>query len=163
MRYLATCPVILAFLVCPQLARAQSSTLRWQQSESTVALLQGNDVLWQFNYGPDLNVPYFHPVSTSGGRVLTWDQPPDHVWHHALLFSWKYINKVNYWEYDRQTGKPDGRTEWSDVRLETRDDHSARISLTLAYHPAGDDQVVLSEQRRVEVRGVVLFICGLPV
>ena len=29
---------------------------------------------------------------------MTADRPPDHIWHHGLWFSWKFINKVNYWE-----------------------------------------------------------------
>ena len=88
-------------------------------------------MLWRFNHGPQQDVPFFHPVSTPTGRVLTWDAPPDHVWHHGLWFCWKYINEVNYWEPNQQTGKPDGRTTWSDVRVETRDDYSASISLDL--------------------------------
>lgn len=130
--------------------KAEPPSLHWRQSASLVALLQGEAVLWQFNYGPDLNVPYFHPVSISD-RVLTWDQPADHVWHHGVWFSWKYINDVNYWEHDRKTGKPFGCTEWSDVQIKTRDDHSANITMTLAYHPAGDDRVALTERRKIEI------------
>ena len=124
---------------------------RWEQTTSHVALYQGQHVVWQYNYGPSLNVPYFHPVATPNGRVLTWNRPPDHAWHHGLWFSWKYINGVNYWEHGREPGKPDGRTEWSDVQVETRDDDSATISMSLVYHPASDPQPVLREQRRIEI------------
>lgn len=130
---------------------ADPPPLRWNQTESSVALVRGQQVLWQFNYGTDLDVPYFHPVSTGDDKVLTWDRPPDHLWHHGLWFCWKYINGVNYWEHDRQTGKPAGRTAWSDVDVKLRDEYSARIVMTLNYHPADDDQVVLSERRRIEI------------
>ena len=108
-------------------------------------------MLWQFNYDAKLDVPYFHPLGTDRGQVLTWDSPPDHAWHHGLWFCWKYINGVNYWEHDRQTGKPAGRTQTTDVQVDTRDDHSARISLTLAYDPAGEDEVVLRERRQIDI------------
>ncbi len=134
LRAFVLCSAIMVIL--PQSTRAESPSRRWQQSESSIALLHGQDVLWQFNYGPDLNVPCFHPVRVSDGPVLTWDRPADHAWHHGLWFSWKYINRVNYWEHDRRTGKPAGRTEWFDVEANTRDDQSATISMLLAYHPS---------------------------
>ena len=130
---------------------AEQPPLGWIESESSVALVRGQNVLWQFNYDPNQDLCYFHPVSTDGSRVLTWNEPADHAWHHGLWFSWKYINGVNYWEHDRKTGKPAGRTRTTNVQVETREDHSARISLNLAYHPAGDREVVLSEQRRIEI------------
>jgi hypothetical protein len=124
---------------------------RWQTSPTSVALVQGKHVVWRFNYGPELNVPFFHPVATSDGHVLTWNRPPDHAWHHGMWFSWKFINGVNYWEHGSQAGKPDGRTDWSHVRVETRRDHSATISMALAYHPAGDQEIVLRERRRIDI------------
>jgi hypothetical protein len=150
-RALALYFLLLTLSACAEPVAADPPPLRWDESESSVALVRGQNVLWKFNYDSELNVPYFHPVSTDSGRVLTWDRPPDHAWHHGLWFCWKYINGVNYWEHDRQTGKPAGRTRITDVRVETRNDHSARISLTLDYHPAGEDQVVLSERRRIDI------------
>jgi hypothetical protein len=126
-------------------------TYSWKKSETSLALLQGDKVVWQFNYGNNLDVPYFHPLTAVAGQPLTWDAPPDHVWHHGLWFSWKFINEVNYWELNPATGKPDGRTQWSDVRVETRDDHSARISLKLGYRPATGDRVVLEEERLIAI------------
>ena len=126
-------------------------TRHWQRSSTAVALIEGNRVIWRFNYGPALNTPCFHPVGTADGRVLSWDQPPDHPWHHGIWFCWKFINGVNYWEHTGDTGKPEGRTEWSEVGVETRSDHSAVISLALAYHPANDANVVLRERRQIDV------------
>lgn len=96
-----------------------SPSLNWRESESSTALFYGDQIVWQFNYGPKLDVPYFHPVATVSGQVLTWARPPDHVWHHGLWFSWKFINDVNYWEFDPKTGRPNGRTAWSNVEVET--------------------------------------------
>lgn len=124
----------------------------WQRTDSSVALVQGESVVWRFHYDRDLDVPYLHPLSTVTGAVLSQDQPADHVWHHGLWFSWKFINGVNYWEINPRTRRPDGRTQWSEPHIETKDDRSAVVSMQLHYRPAADDgQAVLSERRRIEV------------
>ena len=130
---------------------AEADPLRWQPvPEKSVALMQGDAVVWQFNYAPNQNQAYFHPVALPGGPTLTADRPADHLWHHALWFSWKYINGVNYWEHDRETGKPAGRTLWSNVTIDTRDDFSARIAMDLAFvDPAGT--AVMTGKRTVDV------------
>jgi len=82
--------------------------------------------------------------------VLTSYRPPDHPWHRGLWFSWKYINKVNYWEENRETAEAGGKTGWSVPRLETRPDFSARLTLDLTYQPA-KGTVVLSEHRVISI------------
>ncbi len=141
----------LLLTVCGQSMGVEPSPLRWNESESSIALVRGESVIWQFNYDAKLDVPYFHPLGSERGQVLTWDSPPDHAWHHGLWFCWKYINGVNYWEHDRLTGKPQGRTQTTDVQVIARDDHSARITLTLAYGPAGGGEVVLRERRQIDI------------
>jgi len=101
-------------------------------------------------YGADQPKPHFHPVAVPEGPVVTWDRPPDHVWHHGLWFSWKYINGRNYWEPDRATGKPQGSTKWAHVQVQTREDASARIDMDLTYRPA-DGPTMMTEKRIVEV------------
>ena len=125
---------------------------RWRREEDALALVGPSGPLWQFRYGPDLDTAYFHPLSTTDGRTLTGDRPPDHVWHHGLWFSWKFINDVNYWEIDAATGRPAGRTTWANVRVEAADDLTARIAMDLAYRPAGEDVPVLTEERTIEAR-----------
>ena len=125
---------------------------RYRTGDGALTLVGPSGPLWQFRYGPDLDTPYFHPLNTADGRTLTWDRPPDHVWHHGLWFSWKFIDAVNYWEIDTATGRPAGRTTWSNVRVQTADDLTARIALDLAYRPAGEDDPVLTEERTIEAR-----------
>ena len=110
----------------------------------------GDQLLWQFHFDPDQPKPFFHPVSAVGGGVLTWNSPPDHIWHHGLWFSWKYINRLNYWEPDRKTGKPAGRTEWSDVQIATNPQGQAVIQMQLTYRP-NDGEPVLIEDRKVVI------------
>lgn len=120
------------------------------QPGKSIALRRGDAIIWQFRYGPDQPKPHFHPVALPDGRVVTWDRPPDHVWHHGLWFSWKFIQGVNYWEPDAATGKVPGRTEWRNVEFTTRPDLSARIEMDLSYR-ADDGPAVLAEKRAIAI------------
>ncbi|MCO6045304.1 PmoA family protein [Aeoliella sp. ICT_H6.2] len=142
--------VLTACLSYSHAANTDSTAFSWRQTDSDVALLDGEQVVWQFNYGSKLAKPYFHPVSVDG-RTLTWNSPPDHVWHHGVWFSWKYIDGVNYWELNPKTGKPDGKTSWSQPQIETRDDFSATIEMDLRYGPADGDQTLLVERRTIDI------------
>jgi type 1 glutamine amidotransferase len=125
---------------------------RWEIVDgASVALIGRAGVLWRFRYDASLDVPSIHPLNSADGRTLSWDRPPDHLWHHGLWFSWKFIDRINYWEMDSKTGRPAGRTTWSNVRVETRNDRSARIRMDLAYRPAGEEAPVLTEKRTIEI------------
>jgi len=150
--------LIVAMLLCGStvfvtnvVAADQAAEWQWRHDDKrTVALLRGETVVWQFCFASDQKKPYFHPVALTDGIVLTWNSPPDHPWHHALWFAWKYLNGVNYWERDRRTGQPEGRTEWHDVKVVTRPDHSASLSMDLNYR-THDEPPVLTEKRTIEV------------
>ena len=122
----------------------------WKSTESSVALCEGEETLWQFNYGDALSKPFFHPVALKGTGPLTWEAPPDHPWHHALWFCWKFINGVNYWEEDRKTGESPGVTDWSNVEIVRNKDFSADIAMDLSYHLPGESPI-LTEKRRVHI------------
>ncbi len=122
----------------------------WQRQTGSVALLENGRVVWQFNFHTNQAKPFFHPVAPPGGPALTWDHPADHRWHHALWFSWKFLNGVNYWEEDAETGLSPGRTEWRDAQVETHPDFSARVVMDLTYRPAGGNPV-LTEHRVIEI------------
>jgi len=122
----------------------------WRKTDSSLALLNRGKVVWQLNFNKKEGKPYFHPVSLADGTVLTWLRPADHPWHQALWFSWKFINGVNYWEEDPQTGLSPGRTEVVDVKVIPHDDWSAHIVMNLCYHPAGK-ATVMTEIRVITV------------
>jgi hypothetical protein len=149
-----TFPLSLILLACCSLAGA--ADLRWERGASSVALVAGGKTVWQFRHGDDVAKPMFHPLALTDGTVLTWDSPPDHPWHHALWFAWKYINHVNYWEEARPDAgaKPSqekrGTTTWDSGRITPRDDFSASIVLNLSYHEPGQPPV-LRERRVIEV------------
>ena len=128
----------------------ESKSLSWRQEPGkSVSLVAGDRIVWQFCYAQDQPKPYFHPVALADGPLLTWNSPPDHPWHHALWFSWKFLAGVNYWEPDA-SGKPPGNTSWDDARVLTRLDHSARIEIHFQYAP-NDDPTILTERRVIEI------------
>lgn len=129
---------------------AQVTGFEWQRGDGTVALLHEGTAVWRFHYGRDAAKPFFHPLTLVGGKAVTWQSPPDHPWHLGLWFSWKYLNKVNYWEADRKTGKSPGETRVTGSRVTTGNDYSARIALDIAYAPTGQ-HTVLAERRVMTV------------
>jgi HEAT repeat protein len=128
----------------------QHPEYRWQKTESTVALLNHDRTVWQFNYGRDARKPYFHPVALIDGTVLTCLTPHDHPWHLAMWFSWDKLNGVQYWKNDLETGWLEGRTQVVDAKAIPNKDYSATILLTLTYHPP-DGAPVLTEERKITV------------
>ena len=122
----------------------------WQITDKTIALKNKTETVWQFNYGRETSKPFFHPAALTDGTVLTEDRPADHVWHHALWFSWKYINGVNFWEENRKTGKSRGITDWSDFKAVAGPDNSAKITLDLTYSHRGQ-KPILAEKRTMKI------------
>ena len=145
--------IVCGTLVLALFPAAKTSAEDWnwhQEPDKSLALKRGAMVLWQLNFGPEQPKPHFHPVALPDGRVVTWNRPPDHVWHHGLWFSWKFINGLNYWEPDGKTGKPQGATEWSGAECTTRPDQTARIEMNLTYRPQ-EGQAVMTEKRAIDV------------
>ncbi len=132
--------------------------LAWKKTAASLALMTGDRIVWQFNHlqdGEEKGCPYFHPLATMDGAVLTDLRPGDHLWHRGLRFAWKKINGLEgYWTW------PDGEKRWPDkimghtdvtaVKVLARDNFSARFELKLNYHPPGEP-ADLSEKRIIEV------------
>lgn len=137
----------LEFVLTPALP---AQTYSWRQSKHALALLNDAKVVWQVVADPAQGKPYFHPLATPSGIVLTDLRPPDHPWHRGLWFSWKYINGLNYWEEDPQTHKSDAATELVDSKFEPQEDGSAELRFSLNYHP-WNAPAVLTEQRTIEI------------
>lgn len=121
----------------------------WQQGADAFALMNHGRVVWQWNYGKELPKSYFSPVTLGGGMELTWLSPSDHWWHRALWFSWKELNGVNYWEEDKERHCK-GINDIVSVETTPNADHSARIGMTVAYHPPNEPPV-LTEKRVIDV------------
>jgi type 1 glutamine amidotransferase len=109
--------------------------LAWQKDKNSVTLLNNDKIVWQHHFDKSEGKPYFHPLSTLDGSVLTGLRPEDHPWHRAVWFSWKYINGLNYWEEDPKTAKSEGITELKSVKYKVDKQFSAEFKLDLTYHP----------------------------
>jgi len=118
----------------------------WKEEKDSIALMNHDQVVWKLNFDRKLGKAYFHPVALPDGVPLTWLNPPDHPWHRALWFNWKYINGINYWE----TGPDMGLTDLHVGRCRLKEDFSAEVELTLDYHPKGKP-VVLREKRVLNI------------
>jgi hypothetical protein len=118
----------------------------WFRTGDGAALLNRDRVVWRLNFDRKLGKAYFHPVALPDGSPLTWLSPPDHAWHRALWFSWKFINGVNYWEYVPGMGL----TELVDIRTQLNADFSAGFEMELLYHPP-EEETVMREERAIRV------------
>ncbi|MDP7017626.1 MAG: PmoA family protein [Pirellulaceae bacterium] len=152
--------VIIGVVCAPMAAetRAQQASkpfapqreLAWRKTDTSLALLNGNKVVWQHVHDKSIGKPYMR-IGMIDGTELTRPCPfpkdylkTDHPWHRALWWSWKWIDDVNYWENNQQGSEP------VDVSTKLNKDGSARIELVIAYHPP-NEAPVLKERRIIRV------------
>ncbi|WAL68895.1 PmoA family protein [Amycolatopsis cynarae] len=68
----------------------------------SLSLSAGEVTLFRYVYGPtdrqlESPRPYFHPVHTLGGRLVTVLRPWDHVWHKGIAWSLPNVGTQNFW------------------------------------------------------------------
>jgi hypothetical protein len=143
-------PVILAWLLGAGMAAvpARGAVSLKPSAESVECQLDGQP-LWAFSFATNQAKPCFHPLRVTGSESLTHFRPSDHKWHYGLWFSWKYINKVNYWEEDK-TGHSEGTTMWDAPKITTHKDGSAEINMTLRY-VSPSNETMMTEKREIHV------------
>jgi type 1 glutamine amidotransferase len=135
--------------------RGKLQNYLWSESDTTFSLSNNEGIVWQYNFNNRYNKPYFHPVVVNNS-TLTCVAPLDHTWHLGLWFSWKFINKVNYWEYvneyktDETGFKSEGITEIKNIATNKNEDFSANITLDIDYHP-DNGETVLTEKRDIYI------------
>lgn len=117
----------------------------------SISMESNGKTLWTFNHDPAEGKPYFHPLSSSDGTMFTDLRPKDHPWHRGVWFSWKYINGVNYWEENRETGQSDGETRIVNINRRVSEDKNVHIATELEYAPAGTAKVIMKESRRISI------------
>jgi len=125
----------------------------WVETDTTFALLDNEEIVWQYNFNTIKGKPFFHPVNINNSTI-TWLSPEDHPWHLGIWHSWKFINGVNYWEYDLSEGVPPfnflGVTEVRNIKIEKGADYSCIIHLDVFYHEKNGPDL-LKESRVVHV------------
>ena len=142
-------------LVCvstllPEAVAAAAPAFSWQQTATTLALRNGDKIVWQLVFDARQPKTYFHPLATVDGDVLTAFEPPDHRWHRGLWWSWKFINGVNYWEEDEKTHQSDGINELTGATVKPGANFSAQAELRFSYHLPGKAPV-MTEVRSLTV------------
>jgi hypothetical protein len=139
-----------ALLLGP-LATLRAASFTWQTNETSLALRNGVKTVWQLVFDPKQSNAYFHPLATVDGEVLTALRPADHPWHFGLWWSWKYINGLNYWDWQKtKNGRTEGVNELVGAKVKTNPNFSARIELHFSYHPP-EKPPVLTETRTLEI------------
>lgn len=142
---------ILSVLLAVVPAAFSATSVSWKRAPGLLACELDGKSLWEFSWATNQGKPFFHPLRLAGGESLTALKPSDHTWHYGLWFSWKYINKVNYWEEDKKTNKAEGPTRWDEPEIATHDNGSAEIKMKLRYISPTNGAVLMSEEREILV------------
>ncbi len=139
------------FLVFLAAALSLAAEAALMPTATGLKLERGGKTIWNLELDTPEGRPYFHPLCLPSGRCLTDCRPKDHVWHLGWWFSWKYLNRVNYWEpadAARKGVAPAGETRLvgKTVSLEGE---GATVKLKLAYGERGFATPLLTESRNV--------------
>src|SRR5256714_3868519 len=104
--------------------------------------------------------PYFHPVHTLVGNVVTLARPHDHLWHTGIAMTSAHLSGQNFWggpTYVRDSGyvwrKDQGRIhhqDWVEMRAE---DDGVHLAESLAWITRAGE-VWIAEERRIVVDDV---------
>jgi hypothetical protein len=106
------------------------------------------DPAWTLEYATAPK-PYFHPVRTPSGLLLSLLEPADHLWHRGLWFTIKFVNGDNFWEErppfgtQRVAGIPE-------IHHPAPDDTELRLALDWLL-PDSEDRVI-AERRTIRSR-----------
>src|SRR5215469_8099133 len=73
-----------------------------QAGDAAVTVMWDDTELFRYMFVPDdpqleSPRPYFHPVRTLGGDLVTVYRPHDHVWHKGLAWSLPNVGPHNFW------------------------------------------------------------------
>ena len=73
-----------------------------RRNETALTAAWDGTELFRYVYRPDdppleSPRPYFHPVRTLGGDVVTIYRPHDHVWHKGIALSLPHVDDDNFW------------------------------------------------------------------
>lgn len=67
-----------------------------------IAVAYDGAPLFDYVYAPQVPAfesprPYFHPLRTLRGDIVTGFRPHDHRWHHGLSMTFAYLSGQNFW------------------------------------------------------------------
>jgi hypothetical protein len=109
-----------------------------------------SQIRWRYVYAGKPK-PFFHPLATPAGRVLSLLEPFDHWWQRGLWFSIKFVNGHNFWEEKENTVWGTQRTIAPPT---VAHQNSGRLTIfsRLEWIAPGEAGVMFEEQRKVDYR-----------
>jgi predicted dehydrogenase len=144
----------------------------WHKHDSVLTATTAGRELLRYHYRPQIDPfecpsPYFHPLRTLSGGVVTDNRPNDHRWHKGFTMTASHLSGQNFWGGGSYVAGPQGggyqdlpnvgrmeHTGFEPVRQDsTGDDATAGFTETLDWITA-EGELWLREQRTVSVRDV---------
>jgi methane monooxygenase PmoA-like len=128
-----------------------------------VELRRGDVTLLRYVHCPDVPQlespkPYFHPVRTLDGELVTAYRPHDHIWHKGIQFAYPHVGADNFWGgvtwvRDRGYEQLPNNGAMRHVAFDAleADGDEARIDERLAWITEPGEHI-LDERRRIGVR-----------
>ncbi|MBO0803870.1 MAG: PmoA family protein [Nocardiopsaceae bacterium] len=137
-----------------------AGSLTLARGETALTATYGGTELFRYVYLPDdpqleSPRPYFHPVRTLAGDVVTLYRPHDHVWHKGIALSLPNVGTDNFWggvtfragKYVQVNNDGTMRHESFDTVVGSGD--VIRIGERLSWVPEGAATAIIAERRRV--------------
>jgi hypothetical protein len=128
--------------------------------DESLLISVGDVEIVRYSYAPDLDArevpkPYFHPLRSLAGDVVTLARPTDHLWHHGLSLTFANLSEANFWggaTYVRGEGYKVldnfGRIRHDAFETIERGERDARFVERLSWI-GPDERTWLSERREV--------------
>jgi hypothetical protein len=131
-----------------------------QHGDTAVSARWDDAELFRYVYRPadpqlESPRPYFHPVATLGGDVVSLYRPHDHVWHKGIAWSLPNVGPENFWggpTYRRGEGyvqvPNDGAMNHVNFGIAAVKDDVMRIDERLSW-VTEDGRTPITERRRI--------------
>lgn len=132
--------------------------------DDAIELTYGATTLLRYVYAPDTAPrespkPYFHPIRTLGGRLVTNFRPHDHVWHKGLAMTLTSVSGENFWGgpsyvhgggyVQKENNGRQAHRAWTEMRCDDR----VALAETLAWISQGGE-TLMTEERRIAVSAI---------
>jgi len=136
-------------------------SLRLEQHDDTALSLHFGDLeLFRYVYRSDAYPeeaprPYFHPLRSLEGDVMTNFRPNNHPWHHGLSLTMNNVSGANFWggpsyHEDGYQWRGDwGRQSHVEWRVQEASGNRARLEEVLEW--THHDEVIFREERRIGI------------
>jgi len=144
--------VTAALVLWPAEARPGNaeSGLRVERTDTTVSVLAGDRLCARYRFAGVTHKPYVDKLLTPAGTSVLRDAPHDHLHHHALMFAIA-VDGVNFWEERPASGREVPRGAIRTALDQVRGWDCVRLGQALDWIASPGDQLLLREERTIEV------------